>query len=85
MGKDIAGDPVVGDLTKMPHLLVAGSTGSGKSVCMNCLITSILYNFSPNEVQMVMIDPKRVELSQWKTSPHCIFYAADNLEDRLQA
>lgn len=72
LGKDINGNTVVGDLAKMPHLLVAGSTGSGKSVCMNCIIASILFKFSPAEAQLVMIDPKQVELSMYEGIPHLI-------------
>jgi S-DNA-T family DNA segregation ATPase FtsK/SpoIIIE len=72
VGKDIAGVPVVADLGKMPHLLIAGSTGSGKSVCMNALIASILFNTHPTEVKMLMIDPKMVELSNYNGLPHLV-------------
>ncbi|MFZ5823324.1 MAG: DNA translocase FtsK [Bacillota bacterium] len=69
-GKDQAGNPVVGDLSKMPHLLIAGSTGSGKSVCMNTIICSLLFKARPDEVKMMMIDPKMVELSTYNGIPH---------------
>lgn len=70
LGKDIAGKPIITDLAKMPHLLVAGSTGSGKSVCINTLISSILFSRKPEEVKLILIDPKMVELSTYNGIPH---------------
>ena len=72
LGKDIAGKTVVADIAKMPHVLIAGSTGSGKSVCINTLITSIIYNSKPSEVKLVMVDPKVVELSVYNGIPHLL-------------
>lgn len=72
LGKDIAGEAVVADIGKMPHVLIAGSTGSGKSVCINTLITSIIYKAKPSEVKLVMVDPKVVELSVYNGIPHLL-------------
>jgi DNA segregation ATPase FtsK/SpoIIIE, S-DNA-T family len=72
LGKEINGDPYYANLAKMPHLLVAGSTGSGKSVCLNSVITSILYKASPDEVKFIMIDPKRLELGLYENIPHLL-------------
>lgn len=71
-GKDIAGKPVVADLAKMPHLLIAGATGSGKSVCMNALICSLLFKGRPDQLKILMIDPKKVELSNYNGIPHLV-------------
>ncbi len=72
LGKDVAGNPVILDLAKAPHLLIAGATGSGKSVCMNTLITSLLFKFPPDELRLIMVDPKIVEFEDYKTLPHLI-------------
>lgn len=72
LGKDIAGNPIVADLTKMPHLLIAGSTGSGKSVCINTFIASILFKQRPEDVKLILIDPKVVELSNYNGIPHLL-------------
>lgn len=99
MGKSIAGDPVVSGIEKMPHLLVSGATGSGKSVCINTIIMSILYKHSPDDVRLLMIDPKVVELSVYNGIPHLImpvitdpkkassslFWAISEMEKRYKA
>jgi S-DNA-T family DNA segregation ATPase FtsK/SpoIIIE len=72
LGKNISGDPVIADLAPMPHLLVAGTTGSGKSVGLNCMILSLLYRLSPDECRMIMIDPKMLELSIYDDIPHLL-------------
>jgi S-DNA-T family DNA segregation ATPase FtsK/SpoIIIE len=72
LGKDVYGHPIVTDLAEMPHLLIAGSTGSGKSVCINAIIASLLYRFSPDQLRFVMIDPKVVELQQYNSLPHLV-------------
>lgn len=72
LGKDVAGRIIIGDIAKMPHLLIAGSTGSGKSVCVNTLITSLVYKAKPDEVKLILIDPKVVELSNYNGIPHLL-------------
>src|ERR1035437_5993637 len=70
LGRDVSGKPLVSDLAKMPHLLIAGATGSGKSVCINSIVTSILYSKSPKDVRLIMVDPKVVELKVFNSLPH---------------
>jgi S-DNA-T family DNA segregation ATPase FtsK/SpoIIIE len=72
LGKDVYGHPIVADMSEMPHLLIAGTTGSGKSVCINAIIASLLYRFSPDQLRFVMIDPKVVELQHYNTLPHLV-------------
>ncbi len=98
LGKDVKGQPMVFDLAEMPHLLMAGRTGTGKSVCLNAMILSILMTKSPDEVKMILIDPKKVELSQYKRIPHLMHpvvtdmkkaesilsWACDKMEERYE-
>jgi len=72
IGKDIGGTPIVGDIAKLPHMLIAGTTGSGKSVCMNSLILSLLYKSSPEDVRLIMVDPKMIELGPYNGIPHLL-------------
>jgi S-DNA-T family DNA segregation ATPase FtsK/SpoIIIE len=72
LGKDVYGHPIISDLAEMPHILIAGSTGSGKSVCINAIISSLLYRFSPDQLRFVMIDPKVVELQHYNSLPHLV-------------
>jgi S-DNA-T family DNA segregation ATPase FtsK/SpoIIIE len=72
LGQDVAGQPFSADLSKMPHVLIAGATGSGKSVCVNAIICSLLMRATPNEVKLILIDPKRVEMAQYKGAPHLL-------------
>lgn len=72
IGKDIAGKPIVGDLAKMPHLLVAGQTGSGKSVMINTILNSMLYRYSPSDLRLILVDPKQVELTPYNDIPHLL-------------
>ena len=85
LGKDIAGDPVVVDLGKMPHLLVAGTTGSGKSVGVNTMIVSLLYKSTPEDVRMIMIDPKMLELSVYEGIPHLLSEVVTDMKDAANA
>ncbi len=85
LGKDISGKPMVTDLATMPHLLIAGATGSGKSVCVNTIINSILFRATPDEVRFILIDPKRIELSGYEGIPHLIQEVVTNNEDALIA
>lgn len=85
LGKDISGEPMVGDLSKMPHLLIAGTTGSGKSVCINALILSLLYKSTPDQVRLIMIDPKMLELSIYEGIPHLLSPVVTDMQQASNA
>jgi len=80
LGKDVAGNPIVEDLTRMPHLLIAGTTGSGKSVCINTILLSILMTRTPNQVKLILVDPKMVELQSYKSVPHLCCDVVTNMK-----
>src|SRR6185312_12023421 len=84
LGKDLEGKPVVADLGKMPHLLIAGATGSGKSVCINTIITSLIYRYTPRDLRMLMIAPKMVELSAYNALPHLRYPVVTNNKQAAQ-
>ncbi len=85
LGKDVAGNPYTADLEAMPHLLIAGATGSGKSVCINAIITSLVYRNSPQDVQLILIDPKRLELSQYEAIPHLLCEVVTDAKKAVRA
>jgi S-DNA-T family DNA segregation ATPase FtsK/SpoIIIE len=78
LGKDVTGNPIVTDLTKMPHMLIAGSTGSGKTVCINTIIASLLYHSSPDDLRFIMVDPKIVEMQMYNSLPHMLIPVVTN-------
>ncbi len=84
LGKDIAGHPVIADLSAMPHLLIAGATGTGKSVCINTIINSIIFRMKPEDIRFIMIDPKRIELSIYEGIPHLIQNVVTDNDDALK-
>ncbi|MCD6176682.1 MAG: cell division protein FtsK [Candidatus Cloacimonetes bacterium] len=84
LGKDIAGNPIIADLAAMPHLLIAGATGTGKSVCINTIINSIIFRMKPKEIRFILIDPKRIELSIYEGIPHLIQEVVTDNEDALK-
>ncbi|HJV33273.1 MAG TPA: DNA translocase FtsK 4TM domain-containing protein [Patescibacteria group bacterium] len=85
LGKDVAGKPWLADLAKMPHMLVAGSTGSGKTVCLNSIIVSLLYTYGPDELRFIMVDPKRVELTAYNNIPHLMVPAITEVAKTVNA
>jgi len=85
LGKDISGKPIVVDLARMPHLLIAGATGTGKSVCINTIINSIIFNMKPEDIRFILIDPKRIELSIYENIPHLIQEVVTDNEEALKA
>lgn len=85
LGKDISGNPVVTDLAKMPHLLIAGTTGSGKSVCINALIMSLVYKSTPDQVRIIMVDPKMLELSMYEGIPHLLAPVVTDMKEAANA
>jgi S-DNA-T family DNA segregation ATPase FtsK/SpoIIIE len=84
LGRDLEGKPIIADLARMPHLLIAGATGSGKSVCINTIITSLVYRYTPNDLRMLMIDPKMVELSAYNVLPHLKHKVVTNNREAAQ-
>ena len=82
LGQDIAGEPVIVNLAKMPHVLVAGTTGSGKSVGVNVMILSMLYKATPDEVRFIMIDPKMLELSVYEGIPHLLTEVVTDMKEK---
>ncbi len=85
MGKDISGQPVVDDLAKMPHMLIAGTTGSGKSVCVNALILSMIYKSTPDQVRLIMVDPKMLELAMYEGIPHLLTPVVTDMKQAANA
>ncbi|MBQ9406311.1 MAG: DNA translocase FtsK 4TM domain-containing protein [Desulfovibrio sp.] len=85
LGKDIAGKPFMADLTSMPHLLVAGATGQGKSVCLNCILISLLYRTQPSDMQLLLVDPKRIEMAVYADEPHLVHPVVTEMNDAKNA